>query len=573
MTGHFELALFVVAVLVAVSIVSTRLAYRAGAPILLVVLMLGLVAGEDGIGIRFDDVEVAFGVGSVALALILFDSGFGTPSATLRLAAGPASVLATLGVLLTAAIFAIAARASLGYGWGESLLLGAIVGSTDAAAVFFLLRVGGITIRERVRSILEVESGSNDPMAILVTITIVGLLSTGALEAEPAPLALALEFGLAIGIGTIAGIAGGRAIGALLNRLELEGPLYPLLLATSALALFGLTALLHGSGFLAVYVAGLVAGNRPLRRKREVRRFNEGVTWLAQIAMFLTLGLLATPSQFLGIALPALLLGAFLILVARPVAVYALLWPFRLAPNETAFIALIGLRGAVSILLALLPILAQLEHAREMFNIAFIVVIVSLVVQGWGLKPLAHVLKLVVPERRGPVDRIHLELPDEGAHELVAYRLAGDSPLLTNPSLPRWVRPALVVREGRSIRHLRVGRLQAGDTIYVFVRPHRVMLLDRLVASPRAPDRDDREFFGDFTVDPGTPLSELAEFYGADVHAHARAGTVREFFEREFGSTIEVGDRIGLGTIELVVRELDDRRRVLEVGMSILAKR
>ena len=573
MTGHFELALFVVAVLVAASIVSTRLAYRAGAPILLVVLTLGLVAGEDGVGIRFDDVEVAFGIGSVALALILFDSGFGTPRATLRLAAAPALVLATFGVLATAALFAIAAHALLGYGWTESLLLGAIVGSTDAAAVFFLLRVGGITIRERVRSILEVESGSNDPMAILVTVTIVAALAAGAAGPGLDAATLAKAFLVTMGVGAVAGVAGGYSVAAMLNRLELEGPLYPLMLATAALALFGLTAVLGGSGYLAVFVAGLVAGNRPLRRKREVRRFNEGITWLAQIAMFLTLGLLATPSQFLDIALPALLLGAFLILVARPAAVYASLWPFRLAPNETAFIAFIGLRGAVSILLALLPILAQLEHARAMFNITFIVVILSLVVQGWGLKPLARALRLVVPERLGPIDRIHLELPDEGAHELVAYRLVGDSPLLTNPSLPRWVRPALVVREGRSIRHLRVGRLQAGDTIYVFVRPHRVPLLDRLVASPRAPDRDDREFFGDFTVDPGTPLSELAEFYGADVHAHAREGTVREFFEREFGASIEVGDRIGLGTIELIVRELDDRRRVFDVGMSILAKR
>jgi cell volume regulation protein A len=265
MTGHFELALFVVAVLVAASIVSTRLAYRAGAPILLVVLMLGLVAGEDGVGIRFDDVEVAFGIGSVALALILFDSGFGTPRATLRLAAGPALVLATAGVLATATLFGIAAHALLGYGWIESLLLGAIVGSTDAAAVFFLLRVGGITIRERVRSILEIESGSNDPMAILVTVTIVAALTAGAAGPGLDAAALAKTFLVTMGLGAVAGIAGGHAVAALLNRLELEGPLYPLMLATAALALFGLTAVVGGSGYVAVYVAGLVAGNRPLK--------------------------------------------------------------------------------------------------------------------------------------------------------------------------------------------------------------------------------------------------------------------------------------------------------------------
>lgn len=573
MHDAFNTALLLVTVLVAISIVSTRLSYRAGAPILLVVLFVGLLAGEDGIGrIAFDDGGMAYTVGSIALALILYDSGFGTPTATLRLAAAPALVLATVGVLLTGALFAIAAQSLLGFTTIEALLLGAIVASTDAAAVFYLLRVGGITLRDRVRSILEVESGSNDPMAVLLTITLVGIAQAGSREAEIPTTLLVTEFAVAMGVGGVAGVLGGRGIAWLVNKLELEGALYPLLFAATGLALYALTNMLHGSGFLAVYVAGLIVGNRRIRRRRELQRFSEGLTWLAQIAMFLTLGLLASPSEFMTLALPGLALGVFLIFIARPVAVWLCLLPFRLAPNETAFIGLIGLRGAVSILLALLPLLANLEAARTMFNITFIVVLVSLIVQGWGLKPLAHWLKLVVPERLGPVDRIHLELPDEGAHELVAYRLAPDSPLLTDPHMPRWVRPALVVRDGRSIRHLRVGRLQPGDTIYVFVRPHRVPLLDRLVASPRAPDRDDREFFGDFTIDPSTPVLELAEFYGADIHAHSRAGSVREFLEREFGSAIEVGDRIGLGTIELVVRGIDGGRRVLDVGMSILKK-
>ncbi|HET9483534.1 MAG TPA: potassium/proton antiporter, partial [Xanthomonadales bacterium] len=448
MIEQFYVALFVITVLVAVSILSTRLSYRAGAPILLVVLLLGLLAGEDGVGIHFDDVDAAFMIGSIALALILFDSGFGTPAATLRIAAGPALVLATVGVVLTGVLFAVAAHYLLGFALIESLMLGAIVASTDAAAVFYLLRTGGITLRERVRSILEVESGSNDPMAVLLTITLVGLVQAGLGEGAPGALELALDFVVAMGVGAAMGVAGGYAIAALVNRVELEGPLYPLLFAASGIALFALTNMVLGSGFLAVYIAGFIAGNRRMRRRRELQRFNEGIIWLAQIAMFLTLGLLATPSEFAAIALPALALGVFLILVARPVAVWLCLLPFRLAPNENAFIALIGLRGAVSILLALLPLMAGLEHARAMFNVTFIVVIVSLIVQGWGLKPLAHALKLVVPERLGPVDRIHLELPDEGAHELVAYRLAGDSPLLTDPRLPRWVRPALVVRDG-----------------------------------------------------------------------------------------------------------------------------
>lgn len=571
--------LLLVTALIVISILSSMVSYRAGAPLLLVVLGVGLLAGQDGPGgIAFDDAGTAYAIGSVALALILFDSGFGTRAATFKLAAAPAFVLATIGVLLTTALVAWPAHAMFDFTWTEALLLGAIVSSTDAAAVFFLLRVGGITLRERTRSILEVESGSNDPMAIFLTMALVGLVAAQAGEAGPAAhggswAALALDFARQMGFGLALGVAGGYAITGLVNRLEIDGSLYPVLVAAAALSLFALTNLLGGSGYLAVYVAGIVAGNRRVRRRRELERFAEGLTWLAQIAMFVTFGLLATPSQFHQVAWPAIGLGFFLIFVARPLAAFAALAPFRLDLSETAFVGFIGLRGAVSILLAILPLLDGLPHARTIFNVTLIVVMMSLVIQGWGLKPLAQLLKLVVPQRLGPIDRIHLELPDEGAHELVAYRLQADSPLLTNRTLPRWVRPALIVREGRSIRHLRIGRLQAGDTIYVFVRPHRRPLLDRLVASPKTPDKTDREFFGDFTVAPDTPVVELGEFYGADLHHPVPGQTVREFLEREFGPPMAVGDRIGLGTIELVVRELDEQRRVTEVGLSLLAKK
>ena len=564
--------LLLVSALLVIAILSSRLSHRAGAPLLLVVLLVGLLAGEDGIGrIDFDDAPGAYALGTVGLALILFDSGFGTRLSTIRLAAAPALVLATVGVVLTTALIALPIHFLLGFNLLESLLLGSIVASTDAAAVFFLLRVGGITLRERVRSILEVESGSNDPMAIFLALMLVGLL--GANAAEPGWLAMAIDFVRQMGFGLAFGFAGGWLVVATVNRLDLEGGLYPLLVALAALAIFAVTNLAHGSGYLAVYVAGIVAGNNRIRRRRELERFTEGLTWLAQIAMFMTFGLLATPSEFPAVLWPAILIGLCLIFVARPIAATISLAPFRLGAAETAFIGLIGLRGAVSILLAILPLLESLPHARTIFNVTFILVMMSLIVQGWGLKPLAQVMKLVVPKRLGPIDRIHLELPDEGAHELVAYRLHADSPLLTNRSLPRWVRPALIVRDGRSIRHLRIGRLQAGDTIYVFVRPHRRPLLDRLVASPRALDKNDQEFFGEFTIAPDTPILELAEFYGADLHHRIEGQNVRDFLEREFGPPMAVGDRISLGTIELIVRELDERRHVTEVGLSLLSKK
>jgi len=565
--GFNAITLFIAAIVV-VSVLSTIFSFRAGAPILLVFLGVGFLVGEDGIGgVDFDNAQAAFKVGSIALALILFDSGFGTPLRSFRAAAAPAITLATAGVLLTTILFAAAARWLLPLDWGQALLLGAILGSTDAAAVFFLLRAGGIHLRDRVRSTLEVESGSNDPMAIFLTLMLVGVLSVDA--AGLSWIEALLEFARQMGLGLLFGWIGGHIVRLAVNRLPLEVGLYPVLVAALAIAGFALTNLAGGSGYLAVYVAGLLAASGKIRHANELRRFQQGLTWLAQIAMFVTLGLLATPSEFPAVLLPGVLLGLFLVLVARPIAVGLCLLPFRMSWQENVFVGFVGLRGAVSILLAILPLMAALPDARLIFNVAFIAVLVSLLVQGWGLAPLARALHLVVPERHGAIDRIQLDLPDETAHELVAYRLAADSPLIAERRMPRWVRPALVVRDGRSLRSMRVERLRAGDVIYVFVRPHRIPLLDRLVASPRAPDKSDREFFGDFAVDLDVPVADLAGFYGGDVRADKSALSVRHFLEREFGDAVEVGDRIGLGAIELIVREVDERQRVVEAGLAV----
>jgi cell volume regulation protein A len=572
MTDTFNSILLLVAALTVISILSTVFAFRAGAPILLVFLAVGFLAGEDGIGdIDFDDAATAFKIGNIALALILFDSGFGTPWRSFRLAAAPALTLATFGVLLTA--FGIAGLTMLvtDLGFGPALLLGAILGSTDAAAVFFLLRVGGIHLRDRVRSTLEVESGSNDPMAIFLTMLLIGLLT--AAQSGPIGEHAIVEFARQMGLGLVLGVIGGHVVRAAMNRLELESGLYPILIAALALSGFALTNLLGGSGALAVYLAGLVAGKLGVRRERELRRFQQGLTWLAQIAMFVALGLLATPSEFPALLVPGLAIGLGLIFIVRPLAVFVSLAPFRMGWAEQAFVGFVGLRGAVSLLLAILPLVAGLPEARTLFNLAFIAVLVSLLVQGWGIAPMARWLGLVVPERGGPVDRLELDLPDKTAHQLIAYHLQADSPLVTGTALPRWLRPALVVRNGRSYRGVPGDRLRGDDIIYVFVRPHRVPLLDRLVASPRQPDQADREFFGDFAIDVDAAMADLVEFYGADVRADRAALAVGHFLEREFGPAVEPGDRVGLGRVELIVRAIDDRHRVTEAGLTILRER
>jgi potassium/hydrogen antiporter len=547
---------------------SSLVAFRFGAPLLLVFLGIGLAAGVDGLGIDFSNANAAYFIGSLALAVILFDSGFGTSMRALQQAAGPAVTLATLGVILTTLFFGGAAYLLLDLTFLEALLLGAIVGSTDAAAVFFLLRIGGINIRERVRSTLEVESGSNDPMAIFLTVALVELIASGT-RIEDIGWAVAADFLLQMGVGAVAGVAGGMMIIGLVNRFNLERGLTPIFVLALSLLVFSVTGALGGSGFLAVYVAGLYAGNRHIRSAPTIKRFQEGTTWLAQIIMFLVLGLLATPSQFGTILIPAVFLALFLTFVARPLAVSLCLLPFRFQRQDTAFISWVGLRGAVSILLAIVPLLAGLDNASLFFNVAFIMVLVSLLVQGWTINPLARRLGLVVPPRIGPVDKVELELPGTAHHELLAYRVVADSPVAKGERVPRWARPSLVIRDGQSMRYQYAGRLRAGDYVYLFISSRYPRLLDRLFASPTPVDGDDAEFFGAFAIDPARPGRDLQLAYGAELRDREVDLPIAELMTARLGGRAEYGDRVGMGPVELIVRDVDQDGEITSVGVSL----
>ena len=398
MVDAFYLFLLVGTILVLAAAFSSLIAFRFGAPLLLVFLSIGLLAGEDGLGIVFDNFALSYMLGSLALAIILFDSGFGTSLHSFRIAAAPALTLASLGVLVTASIFAVAAMFLLDFTWLEGLLLGSIVGSTDAAAVFFLLRIGGISIRDQVRSTLEVESGTNDPMAIFLTIALVEVIASGQ-GISGLDLGFFLLFAEEMLLGMILGLLGGMMIVWVLNHMTSDRSLAPIFVLALALLVFAFTGTIGGSGFLAVYVAGIYAGNRKMFARQAIARFHEGLTWLAQIIMFLMLGLLATPSQFLGILAPAIALGLFLDFVARPLAVWLSLLPYQFTQQETGFVAWVGLRGAVSVLLAIMPVLGGLENGAVFFNVAFIIVMVSLLLQGWTIKPMAQKLGLIIPPR------------------------------------------------------------------------------------------------------------------------------------------------------------------------------
>ncbi|WP_180903578.1 potassium/proton antiporter [Martelella soudanensis] len=559
----------VAAALVLLSVLTSVLAFRFGAPLLLVFLGIGLIAGEDGLGITYNDASSAYFIGSLALAIILFDSGFETKLHSFRRAAMPSISLATIGVALTAGSMGLVTHLIFGLSWQESLLLGAIVASTDAAAVFFLLRVGRITIRENVRSTLEVESGSNDPMAIFLTVAFLELALAGT-SSQALWWDVLLGFAMQLGLGALLGMIGGYVIVTVANKVTLEGALYPIAILAAAICLFGFVGMVGGSGFLAVYAAGLVAGNSKMLGQLGLRRFMEGLTWMAQIAMFLTLGLFATPSQFLDVALPAIASAMALIFVCRPLAVWICLLPFGYKRNETAFVSWVGLRGAVSILLGIIPLAGGLPEGNLLFNVAYIVVLTSLLVQGWTIRPMARWLGLIVPKRIGPVERVGLELPGGAGHELIVYRVVKDSPVLRGERLPRWARPSLVVRNGRSMRFQYAGRLQEHDLVYMFVPPSYIHLLDKLFASPAELTQDDADFYGGFSLEPSKTMSALAQAYGLrTIPDDQKDVSIADYMKQKLGGGVEVGDRVGCGGLDLVVREVNQHGSVSEVGLVV----
>jgi len=554
---------------VLVAALSSLLDFRFGAPLLLNFLSIGLLAGVDGLGIAFENYSFTFMLGSLALAIVLFDSGFMTPMHSFRIAALPSITLASVGVLMTAGLFALAASLFLKITLLEGLLLGSIVASTDAAAVFFLLRIGGINIRDKVRSTLEVESGTNDPMAIFLTIALAELIGTGQ-GFSGLDLRFLLLFFEEMGLGVICGLGGGYMIVWVLNRFTSDRGLAPIFVLTLALLVFAFTGVIGGSGFLAVYVAGMVSGNSKMFAKQQIVRFNEGLTWLAQIIMFLVLGLLATPSQFPSLLVPAIGLALFLIFVARPIAVWLSLLPFDFTQQETGFVAWVGLRGAVSILLAIMPILSGVENGSVYFNTTFIIVLVSLLVQGWTIKPVADWLGLIIPPRMGAVDKVELDLPGTAHHELISYRVMKGSPILKGERIPRWAMPSLVIRDGRSMRYQYAGRLKENDQVYLFISPAYSNLLDRIFASQVPMDEDDAEFFGAFAISPTRPAKELDAAYGPNLlSANEQNMTIGDLIASRLGGHAEYADRIRFGSIILIVRELDDQGHIRSIGISL----
>jgi cell volume regulation protein A len=552
--------------LVLAGIASSLLARRFGAPLLLVFLALGLLLGVDGPGgIRYDDTRFTYFVGSLALCVILFDGGLQTRAAQVRGCVAPSLVLATVGVAVTAALTGFAAYWFLHLAPLQSLLLGSVLASTDAAAVLFLLRAGGLHLERRTASTLEMESGANDPVAIFLTIGLATWLAAGDAHAGVGALLLQLVWAMALGVGM--GYGGGRLIVWAMNRFALPSGLPPWLAMAGAVALFALTDRLGGSGYVAAYLAGIVVANRPLRARAEVLSVQNATTWFAQLVMFLLLGLLATPRHLLDVLWPALAVAASLMLVARPLAVLLCLAPFRYRAGEIGFIGWIGLRGAVSIFLASIPLLAKLPNAGLYFNVAFVVVLASLLVQGWTLRRAAHWFGVAVPRTDPDTRRIQLDLPGQLEYDLVGYRVTAGCAALHGAPLPGRVRLAMLVREGGIILPEHAGAFAANDYAYFLSPAGQAHRLDWLFAEGRAARAAEQEAFGLFTLSGDMPLGELAQFYELKLPARLAAISAADLFDERFDGNPQVGDRLSLGRALLVVRALREER-VERVGLK-----
>jgi cell volume regulation protein A len=394
---RFEQILVVGAALLLLSIAASKVSGRLGIPALLLFLLVGILAGSDGPGnIYFDNYQMTQSVGVVALVFILFAGGLDTDWRTVRPVLGAGLILATLGVLLTALLVGAFTMLVLGFSFLEGVLLGAIVSSTDAAAVFAVLRSRGAGLQAPLGPLIELESGSNDPMAVFLTTGLVQLLVTPNASA----LDLIPRFVLQMAVGTIFGLGFGKAMTVIINQSHLEyDGLYPALSLALVALTYGVTALLWGNGFLAVYLAGLVLGNSNFVHRRSLMRFHDGIAWLMQITMFLTLGLLVFPSQVIPIMGVGLLISIFLILVARPFSVFVSLALTGLSWRAKALIGWVGLRGAVPIILATFPLLAGVPRAETFFNIVFFIVLTSVLIQGTSLPLVARRLGVAAETR------------------------------------------------------------------------------------------------------------------------------------------------------------------------------
>ncbi len=553
------------AFLILIGVMSSKLSARLGLPVLVLFLLVGILAGEGGIGgIAFDNPAVAHALGTLALALILFDGGLQTSVQSIRLVWKPSALLATLGVLVTAAVTGVAAFYILDVPLLEGLLVGAIVGSTDAAAVFSLLRNAGIYIKTRLKSTLEIESASNDPMAIFLTVGLLEVL----MNDMPLGVGLLKLFIMQMGIGALAGVSIGWLAVRFINRINfLASGLYPVTIAAWGLFAFGLAANLGGSGFLATFLAGVFIGNSRFVFQRNTLLFHDGLAWLSQITMFVVLGLLINPSALLDVWLEGLLISLVLMFVARPLVVVPVLSLFGFDKREMALVSWVGLRGSVPIILAIFPLMFGLPNAPLIFNVVFFVVLISATTQGLTLSFVARKLGLSEPPPATPAATLEITSVGEIDADIVEYTLGDKSRaagyLLSQMALPDDAVVAMITRDEAVIPPRGSTRLQAGDHLFVVLRPQTRAFVDCVFSDAQVAAVDELPL-QELDLKGTATVEDVCRCYGIDLAEDPRTTLDGLFQNRD--AAPQVGSRLILGDAILYVRHMVGDR-IATVGL------
>ncbi|MCY0856093.1 potassium/proton antiporter [Cupriavidus sp. D39] len=557
------------AVVMSLGIVVGAFSARVGVPFLLVFLSVGMLAGVDGPGgIRFSNTWLSFLVGNLALAVILLDGGLRTRLTTFRVALKPSLSLATVGVLVTTGLVGLFAAWVLEIDWKLGLLLGAIVGSTDAAAVFSLLNTSGIRLKERVASVLEIESGINDPMAIFLTLTLIDWIAA---PAGLSPGALLWRLVVQFGVGGLLGLGLGYCMANVMERIRVAEGLQAILLCSGGAMVFAIVQTAGGSGFLAVYLTGILVGNRDRAVGPDTMRAMDGMAWLSQSVMFLLLGLLVAPHRIWEVALPAVAVAAFLMLVARPAAVWLALLPFRFSAREKGFVAWMGLRGAVPIVLALFPMLQGLPESGLLFRIAFAVVLASLLLQGTTVPLAARLARVLRPAYPEPLARARLQGTHAPALEVMQFRVEADSPAenlrADQLELPPRCRLLTVVRD-EALAAPEQTVLRAGDVVSILAPGTSVPMLALLFHRP-GPAPAWGKASHDFLLSGEATLRDVAGLYGTRELSPAEAARTLEGVMQEAFTTPPVeGDAVEIAGLKLTVMRMDGPR-IIQVGLLL----
>jgi cell volume regulation protein A len=557
------------AILIVFGILSSKISARLGLPMLVLFLLVGMAAGEAGIGgIKFDNAQMAHALGSLALAIILFDGGLQTPMNSIKQVWKPASVLATLGVAVTSIITGLAAAYILDVPLYYGLLIGAIVGSTDAAAVFSLLRNAGIHIKPRLKSTLEIESATNDPMAIFLT---VGLLEIMVNDMEPGT-GLLLLFIKQMGLGSLIGLAIGWAAIKIINKIELStSGLYPVMVLAFGLLGFGIAANLGGSGFLAIFIVGVVIGNKNFVFKRTTFLFHDGLAWMSQITMFVVLGLLINPLTLLDIWWQGLLIAIALTFVARPLAVVPVLKLFGFNYREITLVSWVGLRGSVPIILAIYPLMYGLPNAPLIFSVVFFVVLISATVQGSTLPWVAQKLNLTEPPPPTPAVSLEITALNDVDAEIVEYTLAKQSRAagrrLSQAALPEGTVVAMITRGSEVIPPRGSTQLIEGDHLFIVTKPETRLFIEQVFSTDGA-----SEFWqegGVLRLKGYTKVCDLQHSYGINLIATADL-SLDEILKQTLQDKAAVNAKAQFGQIELQIIEMVGER-ISTVGVAFLA--